>query len=173
MAVDNHNDETCTSNPLEQHPNIYICHEYHPNARREDWIECIDVQPSFDVPSTRSATHPRLLCSQPLQDIALQPPWAPSFRTRADFEVAELAVETSMKGKHLERYLRGVGPPRHHESADPSYVHPFVWHLQSNVTFTSVSDFHRCLDLAAKSVLKVQVIPSCVKHDLILPSVES
>jgi hypothetical protein len=68
-------------------------------------------------------------------------PWTP-FRTRADFEFAETAIQSAMHSKTIKRLLKGI----QQQWTEPG---------QSRITFKGMKDFKHCLAAARTFVVPV------------------
>jgi hypothetical protein len=136
----------------------YIRTQYHPHACKVDDIEYLDGSVPSKATSSTSEELGLDTAEAILRNLPYQRPWAP-FRSRADFEVAELATKLLAKGDALADLIRGTGPPRLDKTLDiPGYQHPLHWHDESKVTFSSVKDFDEIMARARTYVLEVSLL---------------
>jgi hypothetical protein len=143
----------------------YIRYEYHPRARKPARIELLDIDMAIHgrikaAPLTRDAA------AQILAGLPFQHPWAP-FRTRADFEVTQLATRLLAKGNDLRDLLRGASQSSLMDNPNIiNYEHPYRWQDRSFVTFSSVRDFESTMTHARSYVLGVCL--SCFHVNMLL-----
>jgi hypothetical protein len=138
----------------------YILYEYHPNSGLTTKREVIGAT----VASSKSQQHASPLNAPGID--ALEP-WRP-YKSRADFEFAEIFVNAKMGQDTAKRYLAGVTglfPDGMFKGLDipnikfpPNYVPPYQWFDASKITFKSRQDLDRTLERARKHILQV----SCV-----------
>jgi hypothetical protein len=151
-----------TSNPHHNSPtpcahaagDDYIRYIYHPKLQKPERVEYLSHPTStVSLLHETNAAHSGL--DEFLQHLPSQRPWAP-FRTRADFEVAELATRLLAKGDDLKDLICGVGTPVHDAMMDiAGYQHLWDWHDETKVTFTLIKDFESTLARARTYVLGV------------------
>lgn len=71
-------------------------------------------------------------------------PWAP-FRTRADFEFAEIVTQSALSSSTIKKLLKGI----RHSWTDPGH---------SRITFENFKDFKQCMEASRKYVVQVSSI---------------
>ncbi|KAF8516875.1 hypothetical protein JB92DRAFT_3082636 [Gautieria morchelliformis] len=117
------NSEASQNRPHTSTTFLEIIHHPHSNQKTEFIFRDLPIPPPSED------------CSRP-QSNSTGKPWAP-FRTRSDFEFAELVVQSAMKGSTVKRLLKGI----RHDWTEPG---------STKITFQNKVDFQKSMAAARK-----------------------
>ncbi|KAF8521655.1 hypothetical protein JB92DRAFT_3275059 [Gautieria morchelliformis] len=123
FSLNNSNSEASQNQPHTSTTFLEIIHHPHSNQQTEFIFRDLPIPPPSED------------YSRP-QSNSTGKPWAP-FRTRSDFEFAELVVQSAMKGSTVKRLLKGI----RHDWTEPG---------STKITFQNKVDFQKSMAAARK-----------------------
>jgi hypothetical protein len=130
----------------------YIRVQHHPRSGLEDLVLSLDsaLPAAPDQPGQ----------VKPLVHEGYERAWAP-FKTRADFEVAQLITTERMTDEKIDSFLAGVASTPAHdvESHTRDYQPAYIWHSgRSFVNMKSSRDYHKIMEKARDHTVAVSNI---------------
>jgi hypothetical protein len=133
----------------------YIRIEYHHHRNKPSDIVPLDKE---DTPSSEPLHEPGSSSDQ----TSWYCPWTP-FKSRADFEAAEMIVRQLMKDDAINQFLSAIARPKAPDKySTPGYQQPLDWFAgSSKVSMRSAKEFHAIMEKARLHILAVRA--ACIR----------